>query len=148
MPLDLIKRLESEHHEDWTDFVKVFLDEDRGVLTVSFIILMLDGTSDGTNPATGIVEDSTPSDWIQTNKFIAIRDGYKNNKWEMTFFVAPADYTTQSQSQTNASTETNNTTTTTTNSSGGGGGCNLGLMASFAFILFLFAVRYSIIKGR
>ena len=140
MFLDLVKRIEEEHSDDWTDYIKVFLDEDREVMTVSFIVLLLDGTSDGTNPATGIVTDETPSEWIQTNKFVAIRDGLANNKWEMTFFIAPANYTISGNQQTNS---TDHTNTNPGSSGGGGGGCNFGFIGSLAAMLIIFGASYS-----
>ena len=36
--------------------VKVFMDEDRGVITVSFIAMLMDGTRDGARPALYLVE--------------------------------------------------------------------------------------------
>ena len=144
MFLDLRKRLENELGQNWDRYIKVFLDEDREVMTISFIILLLDGTSDGVNPTTGIVTDETSSELTQINNFIAIRDGLENNKWEMTFFIAPANYTTSSNHQVNSNDVKSNDTPS---SGGGGGGCNLGLIGSLAALL-IFSASYSFRKGR
>ena len=113
--------------------VKVFLDTERGrftadtyrgVLTVSFIVMLMDGTIDGNRPALRIVPDVSNDGSSDYNaEYIVIRDGKGDNKWNMTFFIAPANYTV------NPDTHSDTDTTPAqdkTGSSGGGGGCTLG----------------------
>ena len=52
--------------------VKVFMDEDRGVITVSFIAMLMDGTGSGSRPALRVVSDRTPT---TENDFLVLRDG-------------------------------------------------------------------------
>ncbi|GHS98716.1 hypothetical protein AGMMS50276_21030 [Synergistales bacterium] len=87
--LDLIDWLKNRSGDTdaFRKTVKVFLDEQRNVITVHFIALMMDG---GSAPVVRIVNDSTitPTE----NTYIIIRDGSKNNRWDMTFFTAPKSY--------------------------------------------------------
>ncbi len=69
--------------------VKVFMDEDRGVVTVSFIAMLMDGTRDGARPALYLVPDQTAT---TSNTFMILRDGLKDDAWNLTFYVAPAEY--------------------------------------------------------
>ena len=50
----------------------------------------MDGTRDGVRPELSIVKDDTGSDTDMS--YMVIRDGISDNKWGMTFFIAPADY--------------------------------------------------------
>ena len=122
--------------------VKVFLDTERGrmtndtyrgLLTVSFIVMLMDGTIDGERPALRIVPDvSNDSSNSYNAEYIVIKDGKSDNRWNMTFFLAPANYTV------NPDTSSSIPVTTTTSSSGGGGGCELGLgFAALAAVLIL-----------
>jgi hypothetical protein len=80
--LDLIKdRLGDAYGET----VKVFFDEQREVITVHFIALLLDGP----NSAIRLVNDRTTT---TDNTHIVVMDGGDNGKWEMKFFAAPAGY--------------------------------------------------------
>ena len=81
----------------YVNHVKVFLDDQRGrrtndayegVITVSFIVMLMDGTRDGSRPSISLVSDSGSTE----SSYIVIRDGVSDNKWNMTFFVAPAGY--------------------------------------------------------
>ena len=121
--------------------VKVFLDTERGrmtndtyrgLLTVSFIVMLMDGTIDGERPALRIVPDvSNDSSNSYNAEYIVIKDGKSDNRWNMTFFLAPANYTV------NPDTSSSIPVTTTTGSSGGGG-CELGLgFAALAAVLIL-----------
>ncbi|GHS90046.1 hypothetical protein AGMMS49957_14740 [Synergistales bacterium] len=88
--LDLIKWLkeESKDADAYRKTVKVFMDEQRNVITVHFIVMMLDG---GTRPVVRLVNDTvdaTPTD----NSYTLIRDGNENGRWDMTFFTAPKEY--------------------------------------------------------
>ncbi len=123
--------------------IKVFYDEERGIntqdnskalITVSFIAMLMDGTRDGVRPELSIVEDHAIS---QENDYIVIRDGNKDNKWKMTFFVAPAGFK-------------DNTTTSSANGNENGdknlgdsssGTCNTGLYASAALMAILFVMK-------
>jgi len=93
--------------------VKVFLDEQRDVITVSFIVLMMDGP----NSLVEYVEDSTPA---TLNTYITIMDGNHNNKWDMTFFVAPKGHVNTDHDHSGKHGH-------------GGGGCNI----VFGALLFL-----------
>ena len=65
--------------------VKVFLDEQRNVLTVSFIVMLMDGS----RSVVRLVNDKTTT---TDNSYIVIMDGNANNRWDMKFFVAPSRY--------------------------------------------------------
>ena len=122
----------------YTDQVKVFFDADRGqatndndkgILTVSFIVMLMNGTRDGERPALTMIADNSSE---QENSYIAIRDGNADNKWNMTFFIAPANYVVNPEINPNAGGDSG--------SSGGGGGCNAalaGLTAGAAVLLVL-----------
>lgn len=113
-PWNLVQELESRGV--FSDQIKVFVDEEREVLTVSFIVMLMDGTRDGVRPALTLVEDTSVS---ASNTFMIVRDGWADQTWGMTFFVAPAGYTDNSD----------NTTSGNISSSSGGGGCSAGLGA-------------------
>lgn len=143
--------------------VKVFLDQergratvdtDRGVMTVSFIAMLMDGNRDGSRPELSIVPDGNDT------SYIVIRDGNFDNKWKMTFFIAPADYfdntsggqgdynpdnpNSDSPDSSNPSGNSNQggwangNNQNNTGGSGGGGGCNSGL-AGLAVMAVIFA---------
>ena len=108
-------------------------DNDKGVITVSFIAMLMDGTRDGVRPELSVIEDHTVE---SDNDYIVIRDGNKDDRWKMTFLIAPAGYYdnpgTASASSSNSS-----------GSKSSGGGCET-LSASFALIgaaLFVFLRR-------
>ncbi|MBQ7592717.1 MAG: hypothetical protein IJU48_00010 [Synergistaceae bacterium] len=111
----------------YNDQLKVFFDEDRGritqdnyrgVITVSFIAMLLDGTRDGVRPELSIVSDDSVD---QENKYIVIRDGKLDNKWNMTFFIAPAGFFENPGSERNNNANSGST-------GGGGGGCSAGML--------------------
>ena len=120
--------------------VKVFYDEergritsdnDRGLITVSFIVMLMNGTRDGVRPELSMVPDNSTD---QDNSYIFIRDGNADNKWNMTFFIAPANYIPYPdiKDQNNGGQVKDN--------GGGGGGCN-------ATIAGLAALCLIIVKG-
>jgi hypothetical protein len=120
--LDLIKdRLDKEGA--YQETVKVFLDEQREVVTVHFIAFLLDGP----NSSVKLVKDETGT---TDNTHIVVMDGNDNGKWEMTFFVAPAGYV-----KTDGRAEESG--------SGGGGGCGVGFGA-----LALLACAFAVLKWR
>lgn len=114
----------------YNELVKVFFDEERGartqdnysgLITVSFIVMLMDGTRDGVRPELSIVEDNSVS---QQNNYIVIRDGEADNRWNMTFFVAPSgwqDNPTTVQPQTEIPNESGSQGV---GGSSGGGGCS------------------------
>ena len=128
--------------------IKVFYDEDRGrsdsdndrgLITVSFIAMLMDGTRDGVRPELSVVEDHSIT---SENDYIIIRDGNKDDHWKMTFMVAPAGY----KDNGNTNTSTSETTTTTKlGASGSGGGClsvrseELGVRSVLLMLLVLLA---------
>lgn len=102
-------------------------DNDKGVITVSFIAMLMDGTRDGVRPELSIVEDhSITSD----NDYIIIRDGNKDDHWKMTFLIAPTGYydnPTSSSSGSGASSSSGGyaSSTTVSDSGSSGGSCSL-----------------------
>ncbi|MBQ9565071.1 MAG: hypothetical protein IJU98_05735, partial [Synergistaceae bacterium] len=60
-PVDLATSLMDSLGGDdvYHDQIKVFVDEDRSVLTVSFIVMLMDGTRDGVRPTLDVVSDRT-----------------------------------------------------------------------------------------
>ena len=113
--LNLIQELEKQGYYD--KLVKVFLDEERGVITVSFIAMLMDGTGSESQPALRVVSDRTPA---TENDFLVLRDGTSDNRWNLTFYAAPADYK-----------ENPSTPGTGGSEKSGGGGCDaLGLGAA------------------
>jgi hypothetical protein len=120
---DLIKdRLDGEGV--YQETVKVFLDEERKVVTVHFIAFLLDGP----NSSVRLVKDAYGA---KENTHIVVMDGNDNGKWEMTFFAAPAGYVPTDR-KTGDGVE-----------SGGGGGCEAGFGASA-----LLACAFAILKWR
>ena len=116
-------------------------DNDKGVITVSFIAMLMDGTRDGVRPELSVVEDhSITSD----NDYIIIRDGNKDDRWNMTFLIAPTGYydnPTTSGSGSSSNSSGNTTTKPATTSSGDGCetfGTSLTLLSA---VLFAFLKR-------
>lgn len=125
----------------YTDQVKVFLDEDRGrvtadndrgLLTVSFIVMLMNGTRDLVRPMLAMVPDNSTE---QENNYIFIRDGNLDNKWNMTFFIAPANYIINNEPNNNAVPQE-----VEGESSGGGGGCNAGMLGLMAGAVIICAL--------
>jgi hypothetical protein len=81
--LDLTNWLKDAGAYDKT--VKVFLDEQRNVLTVNFIVMLMDGVKS----AVRLVDDVTTA---TSNRYVVVMDGSGNNKWDMKFFIAPSGY--------------------------------------------------------
>ena len=142
-PWNLSQELQTKGVYD--DQIKVFFDEDkgrittdndRGVITVSFIVMLMNGTRDGYRPELSIVADNSTE---QDNNYIVIRDGINDNKWTMTFFIAPANYIVNPDNTTPTPSNPDSTITTT---GGGGGGCNaLGLGVIASMIVFALIKR-------
>ena len=80
---NLIQQLQKDNV--YNSLMKVFMDEDRGVITVSFIVMLMDGMRDMYRPTIDIVPDNN-------NNYIFLRDGHYDNYWNMTFYVAPAGF--------------------------------------------------------
>ncbi len=145
---------ELERKGQYNNQIKVFFDgdrgvsntdNDRGVITVSFISMLLDGTRDGVRPELSIIEDhSITSD----NDYIVIRDGINDNRWKMTFFIAPAGYKDNSNTTSaDTSSRAGNTSATAKRlSSANSGGCSVmgNIFFSLLFLdfgFFVFAKR-------
>ena len=140
-PWDLTQALEgSSVSNAYVKQVKVFLDDQRGkrtsdtyegVITVSFIVMLMDGTRDGERPELSLVPDTSNATDGERN-YIVIRDGMPDNKWNMTFFIAPSTYF-DNQAANDPVAPVNN------NSGGGsgGGGCDSGLLGIMAGMLVL-----------
>lgn len=123
----------------YNELVKVFLDEERGklttdntsgVLTVSFMVMLLDGTRDGKRPELSIVPDNSV---VQQNNYIVIRDGIADNRWNMTFFVAPASW---QDNPNHGNTGTTNGDQGVSGGSGGGGCHAFGITLMMAAVIF------------
>ena len=132
-PWNLTQELQKEGV--YPDQVKVFIDEDRGritqdndrgLITVSFIVMLMNGTKDGERPMLRMVQDKSIT---QDDNYIAIRDGNADNKWNMTFFIAPANYIINPEKSGE----------TISNSNSGGGGCNAGMFGLLAGAIVIFA---------
>ncbi|MBQ7263382.1 MAG: hypothetical protein IJR14_06630 [Synergistaceae bacterium] len=111
-PWDLIQ--EAIEQDVYHDQIKIFMDEDRGVITVSFIVMLMDGTRDGRRPALYLVGDRTAT---TSNAFMVVRDGHHDDKWRLTFHVAPAGYTDNEEPYGPTSPDVR------PKDGGGGGGC-------------------------
>lgn len=131
----------------YNDLVKVFLDEDRGrltqdnysgLLTISFIVMLMDGTRDGKRPELSIVPDNSIA---QQNNYIVVRDGTQDNRWNMTFFVAPSGWQDNPNYNNNSGNTGNNTNNETSGTGSSGGGCNAMGMASILAITMLILRR-------
>lgn len=118
----------------YTEQVKVFIDEDRGqrttdnsqgLITVSFIVMLMDGTRDGTRPVLNMVPDVSSS---QNNQYIVVRDGHLDNKWNMTFFITRNDYSTNPSRDDNVA---------SIGAEGSSGGCNSGVGMVLAALFLL-----------
>lgn len=117
----------------YSDQIKVFFDEnrgritqdnDRGVITVSFIVMLMNGTRDGVRPELSIVPDNSVT---QDKDYIVIRDGSEDTKWNMTFFIAPTGSVVNPEPSKPVEPESDDKGTGTTGGSSGGGGCNSGM---------------------
>ena len=151
-PWNLTQELQSKGF--YNTQVKVFFDNERGVsnrdndkgiITVSFIAMLMDGTRDGVRPELSIVADHSIT---QDDEYIIIRDGNQDNKWNMTFFIAPAGYKDNPTTKTTTSTDVSSTARQNTISSSSSGGCvsirdeGLGIRNFvFIFLMGLFAFK-------
>lgn len=146
--LNLTQELEDKGVYDST--VKVFYDDERGVntrdnvsglLTVSFMGMMMNGTRDGVRPELSIVSDDSN---LQQNNYIVIRDGVNDSKWNLEFLIAPAGWYDNPNRQAVANPVNNNTR----NNSGGSAGSSGGGCGVFAVIPGLFALIPAMRKYR
>ncbi|MDR1915583.1 MAG: hypothetical protein LBQ58_03295, partial [Synergistaceae bacterium] len=108
--------------------LKVFADEVNGCVTVSFIVMITD--SDGTDLT--LVDDKSSMSGTD-NSYLVVRDGNRNDMWDMTFFVAPTDSTSSGGSPGGDQ-----------QSGGGGGGCDAGVPL---FVALLSAVGLYLLKA-
>ena len=117
---DLFKWLKS--NKTYEKNVKVFMDEQRGLITVSFLAMLMD--IDPTQLA--LVNDkSSTSDY----NHLIIGDGEKNGMWNMTFYTVPV-------SGSGGSSSTDPAVVPTTAGSSGGG-CNAGFQGVSAALMGL-----------
>ena len=147
-PWDLTQQLEGSSVRDaYINQIKVFLDEQRGrrtkdtyegVITVSFIVMLMDGTRDNQRPELSLVSDVSPASQNEQN-YIVIRDGVFDNKWNMTFCIAPSEYFDNTDTQTVV-------VPTNSGSSGGGGGCNGAIFGLISGLIVFAFTSYR--KGR
>lgn len=124
---------------DYYDQVKVFLDGDRECITVSFMMMLMDGTRDGTRPTFDLAQDITNT---TENKFIIVRDGKKDNKWNLTCYVAPAGFKENNNSNVS---EDKPGDVSSNKGSGGGGGCSA--LGSGVLLLALTALALKLAGG-
>ncbi|MBQ7221432.1 MAG: hypothetical protein IJS28_10670 [Synergistaceae bacterium] len=140
-PWDLTQELEgSSVSNAYVKQVKVFVDDQRGkrtsdtyegVVTVSFIVMLMDGSRDGLRPELSLVSD-TSSATNGERHYVVVRDGVYDNKWNMTFFIAPRTYFDNQANNDPVPANNNNS-----GSSSGGGGCNSGIAGVMMGILVL-----------
>ena len=107
--------------------VKVFVDEEKGkeCVTVSLIAMLVD--SKKTTWDTLLADKTTTTD----RKYLTIRDGNRNDRWDMTLYVSYI--------------EQQNTPGPNPNpSSGGGGGCNAG----WSLIAGAMAAAFAVLRNR
>jgi hypothetical protein len=123
--LDLIEWLRQQDRNAYDRTVKVFLDEEREVLTVSFIVMLMDG---GGASAVRVVEDETVA---TASSYIVARDGSANGKWDLQIFAAPAAYVPTDRGS----------------GDGGGGGCAAAGRGVFLLLLFSLILRKAMKKG-
>ncbi|MDR1740822.1 MAG: hypothetical protein LBR38_03110, partial [Synergistaceae bacterium] len=101
--------------------MKVFLDEEKELITVQFIVLLTDGGGETIR----LVEDESTAP--TRNTYIVVRDGSANDRWDMTFFAAPAKYVK----------------TDVKGESSKGGGCSVGgVFMAFAMAVALAALFF------
>ncbi len=147
---NLTQELRDKGH--YNDLIKVFFDENRGrltqdnytgVLTVSLIVMLMDGTRDGLRPELSIVSDNSVS---QENNYIVVRDGDADNIWNMTFFIAPSGWQNNPNRNTNNNTE-NNSNSGVRSGGSGGGGCNyaLGIFAFIPALMFFCRKKFTLL---
>ena len=126
---DLFKWLKSNKVFDKN--VKVFMDEERGLISVSFIAMLMDGDS----PRIGLVRDrSSASEY----SYVVLNDGNKNNMWDLTFYCQSLDPVSGTSSSTSSA--------QSGGGSSGGGGCSAGL--PLASLLFAGAALFALRKKR
>ena len=122
----------------YNELVKVFLDENRGrltqdnysgLLTISFIVMLMDGTRDNERPELSIISDDSVA---QENKYIVVRDGTWDNRWNMTFFIAPSGWQNNNNSGSSGSGGS-------MGGSSGGGGCYAGQGIAFLMAAYFAA---------
>ncbi len=132
----------------YSDQIKVFFDEnrgritqdnDRGLITVSFIVMLMNGTRDGLRPELSIVPDNSV---LQDKDYIVVRDGTEDNKWKMTFFVAPTGSIVNPEIPVDSEDKSgdNSSNKGSTGGSGGGGGCNavFGISAALMILAIIY----------
>ena len=130
----------------YNDLIKVFMDEERGratqdnykgLITVSFMVMLMDGTRDGSRPELSIIPDH--SNTATGNDYIVIRDGVAGDKkWNMTFYIAPTGHKDNPNRSSNNDNDEENDfdNDDDTMSSSSSGTCNAG--AGFISVAFLF----------
>ena len=132
-PWDMIQELIRQ--DAYHDQVKIFMDEDREVITVSFIVMLMDGTRDRVRPALYLVDDQTVT---TNNTFMIVRDGWLDDEWNLTFYAAPAGYPNDDKPVSPDIRPVEK---------GGGGGCDAGLGLCGAALLSLAGLGLSRRKG-
>ena len=128
--------------ENFRDQIKIFMDEERRIMTVSFIVMLMDGTATEGKPTIRLVDDAGSN---RRNSFMIVRDGKEDNEWNLTFYVAPAGFqpvnnTPNTEPTSDDVNNENNTPSSSGSGGGGGGGCNAGY-ASILGIMFIFAIQ-------
>lgn len=113
--VDLFKWLKGKGAFERT--VKVFMDEEKECVTVSFIVMLMDGRE----RTMALVQDKTVT---TDNGYLVMKDGSPNGKWDMAFFTAPIGYVSSAAPP----------------SGGGGGGCNMGFSMFFTLVACGFVI--------
>lgn len=101
--------------------VKVFMDESKDCITVSFIVMLVDSKK----TTISLLSDKTTN---VDRKYLTIRDGNRNDRWDMKFYV--------SHIQTSP-----DPTPTPSGGGGGGGGCASGMSALCLLIALPFVFK-------
>ncbi len=129
--------------ENYRDQIKIFMDEERRVMTVSFIVMLMDGTATEGKPTIRLVDDAGSN---RRNSFMVVRDGKEDNEWNLTFYIAPAGFQPVNNNNNSSNNDNNNeepepthddnnNKETKSSGGGGGGGCNVNSSLIYAFIL-------------
>jgi hypothetical protein len=101
--------------------VKAFVDEERGVVTLSFVVMLLDG-----NARLRTLRDSSAVSSYSYD-YLAMGDGNENDAWDVAFYVAPIESSADGSGSSGDG-----------GSSSGGGGCDTG--AASLLLVLTFAV--------
>jgi hypothetical protein len=81
--LDLTKWLRDKGL--YNKLVKVFMDDEKSIVTVSFIAMIADGHSTGVSTVRDV-------SLLADREYMVVKDGLRDDKWSLVFMLAPKDY--------------------------------------------------------